>query len=196
MTSRKPYLHDEFDRLVRDTLKAKVESQVPSNHVWNRIRADLGISRPLSKYFFASRLSLMVQLTIIFLLVTVGGINLRQNLDIQPLPTESTMTLTYYVPISEERSVVTEETVIARVITPPSDEYESQVLTRRLEYRLGVQNDRRPKSPPLLIPPTDVVPHLDSPEGRSLVSGPKLSSSLAQSAIIFPGTQFGLGIIR
>ena len=84
MNSHKPLYEDDLDQLLRHTLENKLRTQRPSNRVWKRIKEKLIGEKSNSGQFFSLRSSLIVQVAILLLFLTLGGVDrlLEQKLSL------------------------------------------------------------------------------------------------------------------
>ncbi len=200
MNSHKPLYEDDLDQLLRYTLENKLRTQRPSNRVWKRIKAKLIGEKSNSGQFFSLRSSLVVQVAILLLFLTLGGVDrlLEQKV---PSATRSVASVSQNnVPSSRTAVWINKKlTDVKDVELPhltetaalPVDYQDAHLLDIQFKRQRLLQGHRH-YEPPLVIPPTDVAPHISSPEGRALM----IRSNMQEIFSFFLGGQFDPGVIQ
>ncbi len=197
MNSHKPLYEDDLDQLLRHTLENKFRTQRPSNRVWKRIKEKLLGEKSSSGQFFSLRSSLVVQVAILLLFLTLGGADriLEQKL---PLATRS-VTSVPQNHVSSPEMAAEELTDVKDIELPHRTEAEALPVDDQIAHLLDIQFKRqrllhsnRHYDPPLVIPPTDVGPHINSPEGRALM----IHLHTQEIPSFFLGGQFDPGVIQ
>jgi len=201
MNSHKPLYEDDLDQLLRHTLENKLRTQRPSNRVWKRIKEKLIGEKSNSGQFFSLRSSLIVQVAILLLFLTLGGVDrlLEQKV---PLATRNVVNMSQNNALPPRAVVRVNKALtdvkdvdlpyLAEMTTPPPiDDQDAHLLDIQFKRQRLSQSNRR-YEPPLVIPPTDVAPHISSPERRALM----LRSNMQEILTFFLGGQFDPGIIQ
>jgi len=193
MNSHKPLYEEDFDQLVRHTLETKFGSQQPSNRIWKRIREKLMGGNSGSGSIFSLRSSLVAQIAILLLLLTVGGVDGLLESHFSPIIRETASIPVNYASSSQTVAWFTEDlTAIENIELPPStetaalpvDDRDIRLLDVQLKHQISFQKNRRIVHP-LLVPPTDVAPHRNSVEGRALLADANRTSISASEALAF-----------
>ncbi|OQY33958.1 MAG: hypothetical protein B6243_06020 [Anaerolineaceae bacterium 4572_5.2] len=155
----------------------------------------------LDGQFFSLRSSLIVQVAILLLFLTLGGVDrlLEQKL---PLATRNMDSVSQnnapsprtVVWVNKELTDVkdVELPYPTEMATLPVDDHDDAHLQDIQFKRQRLSQNNRHYEPPLSIPPIDVAPHIDSPEGRALM----LRSNMQGILSFFMGGQFDPGIIQ
>ncbi len=201
MNSHKPLYEDDLDQLLRHTLENKLRTQRPSNRVWKRIKEKLNGEKSNSGQFFSLRSSLIVQVAILLLFLTLGGVDrlLEQKLPLSARNVASVSQSNAPLPqtvVRVNKALTDVKDVdlpyLAEMTTPPPiDDQDAHLLDIQFKRQRLSQSNRR-YEPPLVIPPTDVAPHISSPERRALM----LRSNMQEILTFFLGGQFDPGIIQ
>ena len=201
MNSHKPLYKDELGQLVHRTLEDKFGAQRPSRRVWKRIKEKLTGARSNSGQFFSLRSSLVVQVAILFLFLTLGGVNSLFEQKSVPLATR-------YATSAPQNNAPSPRTIVlanreltnvedielpqsTEKATPPLDAQAAHLQDTGFKRQRFSHNNRH-YEPPLVIPPVDVGPHINSPAGRTLMRTLNTQEIFA----FFLGGQFDPGLIQ
>ncbi|HHJ07418.1 MAG TPA: hypothetical protein ENK24_07950 [Anaerolineae bacterium] len=147
------------------------------------------------------RSSLIVQVAILLLFLTLGGVDrlLEQKLPLSARNVASVSQSNAPLPqtvVRVNKALTDVKDVdlpyLAEMTTPPPiDDQDAHLLDIQFKRQRLSQSNRR-YEPPLVIPPTDVAPHISSPERRALM----LRSNMQEILTFFLGGQFDPGIIQ
>ncbi len=205
MNSRKPMYEDDFDQLVRHTLKNKFGTQQPSNRIWRRIKGKLtGVGSGFGQ-FLHLRSSLVVQIALLLFLLTLGGAESLLEQKLSPMIRGTVITPVNYTPapravaLAYKNLEAVENVELPQLLEAaslPLDDQDIQLLNVQLKRQMLSQNNRRPERP-LSIPPTDVFPHRDSLEGRVLLADvSQIAISESEALVLFVSDHYKPGVIR
>lgn len=214
MSLPEPRVENDFEGLIREALKTKASAQAPSGRVWRRIKRSLKFVSHTPGRFFTWRSSLVVHIAIVLLVLTLGGLNSQLRSTLQLIPTRTT-----YYSSSAGEAAATGQIPGAAASSLPLSQQEAYLFNAQLRRQLLAQDTPRNEHSPLVIPPTDVMPHLvhppttirrttaiivipptdviphvDSPEGRLLVA--EAAAPASPDLIAFLSYQLGAGVIK
>ena len=183
MNLPEPNFADDLDALIRETLKSQTKNSEPSKVIWLQIKRELK-TKPASlppprRVLWPAP---MAQLLFILLLTALGGFGLRATSGLDdPQP----------VLVADLSPSETERYLDEYSTTPPiefvNDEYELNMVKN---YLRAQHNKAGLKYYPLLITPTDVMPHPLSPAGRSLKAERSENSLIKDQVFSKTGSSF------
>ncbi len=153
MTSRNLRRTNDLEELVQQSLQAEVGVQQPPRHVWQRIQRELE-RRTLSR-FGAVRGAVLVQVALVMLVVMMSSDQLWRG--VSPDLEVRTTSVTFPGPATLLRSAVEyqEEPQRIAVVVQLTEKQEMQLLKQQTHLQQPV----KASMPPLVLPPTDVLPH-------------------------------------
>lgn len=163
MSSHNPFAYDELGNLIRDTLQDKVPAQKPPNGVWKRIKESLTPPKKTSNHLFTLRSSLIVQVALMFVLLTLGGTEMMFQFGIDSVPGGPTKIPSQYLPLSTKMLVEDNQPILV------ADEELLKSLNAEMEFNFTETKNEVDDEQPLALTSTDVLPHINSPEGRLLI---------------------------
>lgn len=197
MSSHRPY-DDELGRLVRAALITRIEKQKPSRRNWRRIKLQLQQgSRWRSSHLFSLSLSVATQVALLALLLTVGGLDIRYETALHSDRGKSSNSLSDYVSSSALIMTATSARNDSGALAVPENSDEMRLLKTQSRIRHEASSlPAEPGSPPLFVPPIDVLPHTLSPEGRSLAIERQLAENMFEVLSSLQVGHAGSGMIK
>jgi len=151
---------DEFGELIRASLQNRLKEQTPSRRVWRRIRRRLREPRSRSRPWFTLRSSLVAQIALLLLVLTVGGAGSLFRADLRLTPTRTADAVTaiayYRLPSTDDMPADIPSFRRPRAPVRLQEAYLFDAQQRR-RLRTGEKPSHAP--PPIVLPPTDVMSH-------------------------------------